>query len=201
MMPDINSPSFWDELYESGQTGWDLARPTPVFQRLLNEGGLVPGRMLVVCAGRGYDARLFAAAGFKVTAVDFAEDAVQEMRDRMDKMSPMDVLQADLFDLPDKYDASFDFVLEYTCYCAIDPQRRAEYVMRVDRLLDEGGTYIALAYPISGHAGGPPFSVSSDELVDPFVSAGYRLHRREIPVDSIPERKGREELIVLRKGE
>lgn len=53
MMPDINSPSFWDELYESGQTGWDLARPTPVFQRLLNEGGLVPGRMLVVCAGRG----------------------------------------------------------------------------------------------------------------------------------------------------
>jgi SAM-dependent methyltransferase len=199
-MPDINSPSFWDELYESGQTGWDLERPTPVFKRLLGEGQLIPGKMLVLCAGRGYDARLFAEAGFDVIAVDIAEEAVREMRERVEKNSQMEVLRADLFELPDKYDGTFDYVLEYTCYCAIDPKRRAEYVKKVDQLLNKGGTYIALAYPIGGHAGGPPYTVSSDELIDPFVSAGYTLQRFEIPDDSVPERLGLEALIVLGKN-
>ena len=198
-MNDVSSPSFWEDNYRSGRTGWDLGMPTPVFQRLADSGEFPPGKMLVICAGRGYDARMFARLGFKVTAVDFAEEAVQEMLALNEPETSMEVIQADLFDLPAFMKAEFDYILEYTCFCAIDPQRRAEYINSVTNLLKPGGFYIALAFPIGGRTGGPPFVVTPDELVDPLNEMGFELVSREIPGDSVPGREGIEELLILKK--
>jgi SAM-dependent methyltransferase len=198
-MNDVNSPSFWEESYRRGHTGWDLGMPTPVFQRLAESGKFPPGKMLVICAGRGYDARLFARLGFKVTAVDFAEEAVKEMQAHDDPQNTMEVIQADIFDLPVFMEEEFDYILEYTCFCAIDPQRRADYIQSVSSLLKPGGLYVALAFPIGGRSGGPPFVVSPDELIDPLGDRGFELVLREVPNDSVPGREGIEELIILKK--
>ena len=198
-MNDVSSPSFWENNYRSGRTGWDLGMPTPVFQRLAESGDFQPGKMLVICAGRGYDARMFASLGFEVTAVDFAEEAVQEMLALNEPETSLEVIQADLFDLPAFMNAEFDYVLEYTCFCAIDPQRREEYINSVANLLKPGGIYIALAFPIGGRTGGPPFVVTPDELVDPLNEMGFELVSREIPDDSVPGREGIEELLILKK--
>lgn len=198
-MNDVNSPSFWEEYYRSGRTGWDLGMPTPVFTRLAESGRFPPGDMLVICAGRGYDARLFARMGFKVTAVDFAEEAVQEMLSLNDPVDSMEIIQADIFDLPTFMEEEFDYILEYTCFCAIDPQRRADYITSVTKLLRPGGYYIALAFPIGQRPGGPPFVVTPDELVAPLEDRGFELITREVPQDSVPGRQGVEELLILRK--
>jgi SAM-dependent methyltransferase len=200
-MDDVSSPSFWEEYYRSGRTGWDLGRPTPVFTRLAESGAFTPGKMLVICAGRGYDARLFAEKGFEVTAVDFAEDAIQEMLVMNDSETSMEIIQADLFALPAFMNEEFDYVLEYTCFCAIDPQRRAEYINSVTRLLKPGGIYIALAFPVGGRTGGPPFVVTPDELVGPLSELGFELLTREVPDDSAAGRQGIEELLILKKKE
>lgn len=198
-MNDVSSPSFWEENYRSGRTGWDLGMPTPVFQRLAESGKFPPGKMLVICAGRGYDARLFARLGFNVTAVDFTEEAVKEMQTLTDPDISMEVMQADLFDLPVFMSEEFDYILEYTCFCAIDPQRRAKYIHSVCCLLKPGGIYIALAFPIGGRTGGPPFVVTPDELVEPLGERGFELILREVPEDSVPGREGIEELLILKK--
>jgi len=198
-MNDVSSPSFWEENYRSGRTGWDLGMPTPVFRRLAESGKFPPGKMLVLCAGRGYDARLFAELGFKVTAVDFAEEAVKEMQSLNDPEDSMEIIQADLFDLPVFMEEEFDYILEYTCFCAIDPNRRLDYINSVTSLLKPGGIYIALAFPIGGREGGPPFVVSPDELVDPLSDMGFKLLTREVPDNSVPGREGIEELIILKK--
>ena len=75
-----DNPHFWDNLYKENQFPWDLGGPTPVFRRLAQEGLLVPGKMLVLGAGRGHDARLFASHAFEVTAVDFSAEAVELMK-------------------------------------------------------------------------------------------------------------------------
>jgi hypothetical protein len=142
---------------------------------------------------------MFARHGFEVTAVDFASDAVQAMYSLDDPQTPLEILQIDLFNMPPHLEGQFDYVLEYTCFCAIDPKRRTEYVMHVTRLLKTCGIYIALAFPIKEYTGGPPYAVSSDELVNPFIQQGFVLLHREIPSDSIPGRRGIEELIILRK--
>ncbi len=196
---NVNSPAFWEEVYQGGRAGWDLGGPTPVFRRLLDRGQFSPGKIIVLGAGRGHDAREFARRGFQVTAVDFAADAVRDMRALADPHAPVEILQADIFDLPRALDGTFDYVLEYTCFCAIDPTRRAEYADLVARLLKPGGIYIALVFPLDDHKGGPPFAISISEILDLFGSRGFNLLERERPKDSVPQRKGIEELLVFQK--
>lgn len=196
---DVNSPGKWDENYEQGTAGWDLGRPTPVFQRLLASGQLTPGRMIVLGAGRGHDAHEFAGRGFQVTAVDFSSQAVSEMHRLATAEAPVEILRHDIFTLPETLNYSFDYVLEYTCYCAIDPNRRAEYADLVTRLLKPNGMYIDLAFPLDGRKGGPPFAVSAAEVLDLFQARGFKLISREKPADSISPRRGAEELFLFQK--
>lgn len=196
---NVNSPAFWEEVYQGGRAGWDLGGPTPVFRRLLDRGQFAPGKIIVLGAGRGHDAREFARRGFQVTAVDFAADAARDMRAMADPHAPVEILQADIFDLPRALDGTFDYVLEYTCFCAIDPTRRAEYADLVARLLKPGGIYIALVFPLDDHKGGPPFAISISEILDLFGSRGFNLLERERPKDSVPQRKGIEELLISQK--
>lgn len=199
MTHDINSPEFWNEQYDNGRIPWDLGRPTPVFRRLLEEGTLTPGRMIVLGAGRGHDARMFARHGFDVTAVDFAANAVAAMRAAGNDDASLTILHSDLFDLPPDFAGQFDYVLEYTCFCAIDPARRPEYADTVVALLRPHGRYVALAFPIGTRPGGPPFVVQPQGIVVMFQQRGLTLERREWPEDSVPARKGVEQLLILRK--
>jgi len=196
---NVNQPEFWEEIYQHGRAGWDLGGPTPIFQRLLRSGEFKPGWMIVLGAGRGHDAREFARHGFRVDAVEFAADAAEAMRAMNDPRAPVLIYQTDLFQLPLDLNEQYDYVLEYTCMCAIDPHRRSEYVDLVARLLKPGGIFIDLAFPLDQHTGGPPFAVSVNEILDMFTARGLNLVRREIPNNSVPQRKGLEELLILQK--
>ena len=197
---DVNSPRKWDKNYEQGTDGWDLGKPTPVFKRLISSRQLLAGRMIVLGAGRGYDAREFARHGFQVTAVDFSSQAVSEMHRLATAEAPVEILQHDIFTLADTLNHSFDYVLEYTCFCAIDPKRRAEYADLVARLLKPNGIYIDLAFPLDGRKGGPPFAVSTLELLDLFQARGFKFISREKPADSISTRRNAEELFFFQKA-
>jgi SAM-dependent methyltransferase len=198
-MPDNSSPTFWDEQYDSGRVSWDLGGPTPVFQGLLLSGRFPPGRLIVLGAGQGHDARLFARFGFTVTAVDFSPQAVRTMQVMADSAAPLEILQEDIFTLPADLDGAFDYILEYVCFCAIDPADREKYFDAVARLLAPGGTYIALAFPIGQYSGGPPFAVTPEAMIAPLELRGFELVRREVPPNSVRGRSGREELLILTK--
>ena len=199
MTTDVNSPHKWDADYEHQTDGWDLGGPTPVFKHLISDRQLIVGRMIVLGAGRGHDAREFAHNGFQVTAVDFASQAVQEMQRLADARAPMEILQHDIFTLPETLNNTFDYVLEYTCFCAIDPQRRAEYADLVTRLLKPNGIYIDLAFPLDGRKGGPPFAVSASEILELFQARGFKLISREVPTESVSPRRHAEELFLFQK--
>ena len=69
---------------------------------------------------------------------------------------------------------------------------------RLDSCLQQSGTYAALLFPLDEHKGGPPFSVSLDETLTLFRKRKFRLKRREIPEDSVWQRRGLEELVVFK---
>ena len=118
-----------------------------------------------------------------MTAIDFAAHAVHEMKRLAEPEAPVEILQHDLFALPREMDHSFDYLLEYTCFCAIDPKRHADYADVVMCLLKAGGTYIDMVFPLDGRAGGPPFSVSESEVLSLFTERGFQLISREQPED------------------
>ncbi len=185
---------------QNGRAGWDLGGPTPVFRRLLDSKRFAPGKLIVLGAGRGHDAREFARRGFEVTAVDFADEPVRAMRELADPRAPITIMQMDIFEMPHTLDGTFDYVLEYTCFCAIAPQRRAEYADLVTRLLKPRGIYIDLVFPLDPHEGGPPFYVSTVEVMNLFQARGFILLERERPTDSVEQRRGREELLIFQKS-
>lgn len=199
-MSDSDSPHFWNNLYSSKRFPWDLGSPTPVFQRLAKRNNLEPGQMLVLGAGRGHDARLFARHNFTVTAVDFSEEAVEAMNQLEDPEYPVEVIHSDFFSLPLTWSGRFDYVLDYTSFCAILPQRRVEYADLVTRLLKLGGKLIMLAFPIGNRPGGPPFVVQPEAIIELFTTREFTLQVRESPSDSVSERKGYEELLILEKS-
>ena len=199
MKNNVNSARKWEADYARHTDGWDLGGPTPIFKRLATSGQFKPGRMIVLGAGRGYDAREFARHGFAVTAVDFALQAVQEMHRLADPAAPVEILQHDIFTLPETLNHSFDYVLEYTCFCAIDPKRRVEYADLVTRLLKPRGLYIDLAFPLDRRKGGPPFAVTEAEIIDLFQKRGFKLISRETPAESVSQRRNAEELFIFQK--
>ena len=199
MEDPVNTAEFWEACYETEMDNWDLGGPTPVFERIASE--IPKGRICVIGCGRGYDAVTFAKAGFEVTAIDFAQTAVLASRENARKEEvEMTVLREDFFDLPDELHGQFDYVLEYTCFCAISPERRFEYDRVIWQLLKPKGKLLGLFFPLDKDVdeGGPPWGVNISEL-----HALFRLHwnleSEEMPRESIEPRADREVMMIWKK--
>ena len=199
MEDPVNTAEFWEACYESEMDGWDIGGPTPVFERLATK--IPKGRICVIGCGRGYDAVTFAKAGFEVTAIDFAKTAVLASRENARKEEvEMTVLREDFFDLPDELHDQFDYVLEYTCFCAISPERRFEYDRVIWQLLKPEGKLLGLFFPLDKNVdeGGPPWGVNISELHALF-GLHWNLESEEMPKESIEPRADREIMIIWKK--
>ena len=66
----------------------------------------------------------------------------------------------DLFNPPPGFHGAFDWIIEHTCFCAIDPAMRPRYVQAAAALLKPGGRLFAIFYldPAAGRQ--PPFGVT-----------------------------------------
>ena len=192
MEDPVNTAEFWEACYETDNDGLYLGGPTPFFQRLASK--IPKGKICVIGCGRGYDAVTFAKAGFDVTAVDFAEAAVLEARENARNADvSLKVLREDVFDLPEELHGQFDYVMEYTCFCAISPDRRFEYDRVVWQLLKPEGQLLGLFFPLDKEVeeGGPPWGVDIMDLHKLF-SLHWNLEEEEMPRESIEPRANRE---------
>lgn len=208
---EVSAVAYWSERYRRGETGWDLGGETPVLRELLQQGGFpVPvrktgrrARILVPGCGYGHDVVLLARHGYEVVAVDFAPEPLDWLMEQLQREGlTAQLLCEDLFELPRRLKEPVDAVWEYTCYCAIAPQRRGEYFAVIERVLRAQGWLIGLFFPVSSEPStdGPPFPVSRAEVLALGQQQGLKLRRWLVPQSSHPARRGREELIVLQKG-
>ncbi len=212
-MTDVNTPGYWDAAYREEKDGWDMGAPTPVFADLLTRLDKDfrslgaphfarlghPPRVLIPCSGRGYDALLFAARGWDVTAVDFAEEPLQWLRREAAHAGfPVTILQEDMFAMGESHPAAYDLILEYTCVCAIDPARRKEFLSFAHAVLRPGGVLMALLFPVDGRPGGPPFSIDVEEFKREAASSFALLHD-SVPHTSVKPRLGKERLLLWQK--
>ena len=199
MEDPVNTAEFWEACYESEMDGWDLGGPTPVFERLASE--VAKGKICIIGCGRGYDAVTFAKAGFEVTAIDFSHNAVMDARENARKAGvDIKVICENIFDLPEDLFYQFDYIMEYTCFCAISPTRRFEYDRVVWQLLKPEGKLLGLFLPLDKELeeGGPPWGVKISELHKLF-GLHWNLEYEKMPKESIDRRADREILMVWRK--
>ena len=92
-------PAYWENSYKSGNIGWDLGGPTPIFDDWIKfqKGSL---SICILGAGNGWDAINFAEKGHNVTAVDFAESAINNMHIyALEKGVQINLIHCDIFNL------------------------------------------------------------------------------------------------------
>ena len=193
----VGEPGFWEGLYAEGNDGWELREPSPALVAWLAEGRLGPegGSVAVPGCGRGHDARLLAQRGYQVVGFDFAEAAVKEARAlAAAEGSAARFERRDIFTLAADFAGTFDAVWEYTCFCAIDPARRADYVEVVRAILKPGGTLLGCFYPLREGGDGPPYPVTLAE-VERLLAPGFRVEESRAPAASAERRRGLEWLL------
>lgn len=198
-MAAVSAPAFWQRLYEEGRDGWDLGGPHPSLVHLLDTAPPPPGRVVVPGCGRGWDAIELARRGFQVVAVDFADTAIREAR-RLAAAAGvrLTIAQRDLFALGDEWAAAFDGVWEHTCYCAIDPARRDEWVAVVARLVRPGGWLLACFFPLEAE-GGPPFAVPPADVLGR-LPPRFRVEWTGRPPRPVARRAGQEWMLRARRS-
>jgi SAM-dependent methyltransferase len=152
------------------------------------------GPVLVPGCGRGHEAALLVDLGHPVVALDFSVEAIQRGQQRHESVGPrLRWLAADLFDAA-ALDAAglgtggLSGVLEHTCFCAIDPDRRAAYLETVVRLLAPGGWLLGLFW-CHQRPGGPPWGSDPELLGQQVAAAGLRQQLWEPARGSVPERE------------
>lgn len=203
---DPLNPKAWDQRYVDADTPWDLRGPTPEFTRIINETDFFTegARVLVPGCGRGYDVVTLAEANLRVTALDFSAEALKHLHKMLvakgeDVQSRVELVESDffLFAKDSSRIKQYDYVLEYTFFCAIPPSSRKEYAFSLAQILNPNGQLLGLFFPIEEREGGPPYGVSESairEAFDPFFAIEISQ-----PEQSIPPRKGREILVKMQK--
>ncbi len=186
----------WEARYIAGDTPWEKGEASPGLADWLAAHPQPAGAsVLVPGCGTGHDARAFAAAGFQATGLDIAPSAVRLSRERTAAAGLRAEFRLGDF-LTDEPFAQFDWLFEHTCYCAIDPVRRAEYLRAVLRWLKPAGQFLAVHYLIPD-ADGPPFGTTRDEVVARFAPHFEQIE--EWVPRSYPNRTGLELMFWWRR--
>jgi SAM-dependent methyltransferase len=187
----------WEAWYQRGDTPWEKGAPHPALIDFLAQNGPLTGEVLVPGCGTGFDVRALSTGENHIIGIDLAPYAITKANS-FPKVANEEYLLADLFALPAKFTGRFDVVFEHTCFCAIDPAMRAQYVETIVRLLKAGGELVAIFFINPDHdEEGPPYAVSRQELDERFGSR-FVLEWEWVPARTHSGREGRELMRILR---
>ena len=198
-MARVSAPQFWEDVYARGGDGWELGAPAPPLADFFATARLDGQRVAVPGCGRGHDVRLLASLGYDAVGFDFSPAALAAARGLAEREgSAARFEQRDVFTLGRDLPHAFDGAWEYTCFCAIDPARRAEYVASLAGAIRPGGWLLGCFFPLRGNPAGPPFPVSMDE-VRRVLQPAFRIERAFAPLRSARGRQGREWMLLARR--
>ena len=180
--------SAWDERYRTAEWVWSLAPNRFVAEQL---AGLAPGRALDLACGEGRNALWLARQGWRVTAVDFSDVALDKGRERAAK----DGLELEWVaaDLTAYVPEAGGFELVVIAYLHLLPHDLETVLRRAAEALAPGGTLFIIGHDVTNLAegvGGPqdPNVLYTPEAVTAPLTA-LRIERAERvtrPVDGAP---------------
>lgn len=185
----------WESRYRHGDTPWEKGGAAPPLTTFLTKHP-IRGTVLVPGCGSGHEVRALTLQGAQAVGLDVAESAIATAR----SFSPAgneSYERGDLFELSESWHGRFDWVVEHTCFCAIDPALRADYVRAIVQVLKPGGHYFAIFFMNPDAEQGPPFGATEEEIARLF-DVNFELLEEWVPSLTFEGREGRE-LCQLRK--
>ena len=191
---------FWDKRFAAGDTPWDRGEANPQLGAWLAAGALKPCRILVPGCGAGYEVATLAAAGFDVTALDYAPEAISRTRKLLEAANlKAGLVEADA--LAWQPDRAFDAIYEQTCLCALYPDQWCAYADQLHRWLAPSGRLFALFVQLprpgaaEGAIQGPPYHCDINGMRALFPEPLWSWPKPPYPRTTHP--RGLAELVVV----
>ena len=196
------APVDWRQAWKTGVTPWDAGASPPALRGLLDRGAVPGGRVLVPGCGTGYDLATLAREDREVVGIDLSDDARTAFLAEHPSLPGSVVYEVtDFFSYAPA--RGFDFVWDYTFFCALDPDQRSAWSQTMKRLVEPAGVLATLLFPfedpISDRAG-PPWPINT-EMVRSYVEDAFEeLDTAEVE-QTHPGREGKERLALWRRRE
>lgn len=186
---EAGMPLAWfEELYSTADRDddwipWSDGHPNPLLVEWA-VGQQDFGRALVVGCGLGEDAAFLDQRGWDVTAFDLSPTAVEWAKELFSE-SKIEWLAANLLDLPEEWNSSFDLVLEVHILQAMPESIRLQASPKLAPLVKNGGHLVCIGrfQTDSEPAEGPPWPLSRSFI----ESIGENLAMQGLDVYSLPE--------------
>ena len=196
---------FWDDRFRSGETPWDRGGANPQLGEWQADGTLRPCRILVPGCGSGYEVAVLAVAGFDVTALDYAPEAIRRTRDRLGSAKLRATLVEDdaLAWMPDR---AFDGIYEQTCLCALHPDDWQGYAGQLYRWLAPRGKLFALFAQMlrsgaaKGAVEGPPYHCDINAMRALFPASRWSWPKPPYPRTTHPHGLAELAVVLERRG-
>lgn len=186
------SSDYWEQRYKHQQTGWDIGSPSTPLAAYINSITNKEASVFIPGCGNSYEAEYLVEQGFSnVTVIDIAPSPVERLKHKIDNKAT--ILLEDFFE----HKGSYDYILEQTFFCALDPELRPAYVQKMSELLSTQGKLAGVLFNKQFETN-PPFGGSKEEYERLFTQH-LHLVKMEACYNSIPPRAGTELFFIATK--
>ncbi len=165
---DIGGKNYWNNRYQAGDTGWDMGKVSPPLKAYIDQLADKQLRILIPGCGSSYEAAYLLERGFEhITLIDIAPVLVAQLQKQFRGDERITILCGDFFEHAGQY----DLVLEQTFFCALPPELRNPYAVKMAQLIRPGGKLSGLLFNKEFDTPGPPFGglqTEYERLFSPF---------------------------------
>ncbi|MFT5762173.1 MAG: SAM-dependent methyltransferase [Polaribacter sp.] len=187
---------FWGNKYKTNKTGWDLGEISPPLKAYIDQLTNKDLKILIPGGGNSYEAAYIFKKGFKnVYVIDISEIPLQNLQKEAPNFPSKQLIHGNFFDL----DIHFDLILEQTFFCAIDPNLRSNYAVKIKELLNKNGKLVGLLFEARLNEDHPPFGGSKEEYLN-YFTPHFDILTMENCYNSIQSRAGMELFFIVQKN-
>ena len=102
----------------------------------------IPGKALDLGCGTGTNVITLAKHGWEVIGVDFALRAISIAKKKAQQNNvAVDLRQEDVTQL-NSIQGRFDLILDMGCFHSLPPDKRSSYILKINQLLSDSGTFL-----------------------------------------------------------
>ena len=193
-MPELN-PDYWNNRYRQEDATWDVGSITTPLKIWFDQLQDPSARILIPGCGNSYEAEYLHNKHFDhVNLVDYSADALDSFKRRVPGFPAQNLFCEDFF----AHRGTYDYIIEQTFFCALDPSLRKAYAEKCNSLLDKGGKLVGLLFDAPLNTDKPPFGGTKEEYLKYFEPL-FVIKTLDICHNSIAPRAGREFFVQLIK--
>lgn len=160
---------FWQRLWQSNETPWDLGAAHPGLSLLLKLPSIISvlnnqSNFYVPGCGRAHEARFLAQLGYEVVAEDITAEAITIAK-AIGQPDNLILRVGDALACPQDQQSTFDCIWDRAMLCALAPSDREAYQEACWQRLKPGGLFMAVLFTKGRPESPPPYGITLDDFM------------------------------------